>query len=174
LLFLLTISANLAYAHGRRGAVMSQESQEIDYRQAGHDDETDVLGVLEEVASEVPVRLDGTERQEKIKIVIVECHASGKSLVAVAGGKVVGFVLARPDVDGGKAAIFVNYLGVGKGSRRRGIFAAMMEKMKAKGVRILAEVLHENKSGMAGRLKKIGFAVVETNAKQTRFRWTPP
>jgi hypothetical protein len=35
-------------------------------RLAGREDETDILAVLEEVASEIPVRLDGEERQRKI------------------------------------------------------------------------------------------------------------
>jgi hypothetical protein len=60
----------------------------------------------------------------------------------------------------GKAAIFVNYNGATRDARRRGIFAAMMEKMKAKGVPLLADVLEENRSGMADRLKNIGFEAV--------------
>ena len=154
---------------------MSQKSEEIEYRQAGGDDETDILDVLEEVAPEIPLRLDGEERQEKIKIVIRQCQASGKSLVAVTGeGEVVGVVLARPDADDGKAAIFINYIGVTRDARRRGIFAAMMEKMNAKGVPLLADVLQGNQSGMADRLKEIGYEAVKSNTKQTRFRWTPP
>jgi hypothetical protein len=42
---------------------MTQTSNEseIDYRPAGRDHETDILAVFEEVASEIPVRLDGEE-----------------------------------------------------------------------------------------------------------------
>ena len=37
----------------------------IVYRLADFEDETDILAVLEEVAPEIPVELDGPERQEK-------------------------------------------------------------------------------------------------------------
>ena len=64
---------------------MTQESDEdkIDYRLAGRDDETDILAVLKEVASEVPVQLDGPEREAKIQTEIVQCHQNKKSWVAV-------------------------------------------------------------------------------------------
>jgi hypothetical protein len=69
------------------------------YRLAGRDDETDILAVLEEVASEIPVRLDGEERQRKIQTEIIQCRQTGKSWAAVdTHGRVVGFVLARPEV----------------------------------------------------------------------------
>jgi hypothetical protein len=49
------------------------------FRIATEDDHTDILAVLEEVAPEVPVRLDGAERQEKIKAIIIECCNSKAS-----------------------------------------------------------------------------------------------
>jgi hypothetical protein len=62
--------------------------------QRGRDHETDILAVFEEVASEIPVRLDGEERQRKIQTEIMQCRQAGKSWVAVdTRGKVVGFVL---------------------------------------------------------------------------------
>jgi hypothetical protein len=153
---------------------MTQPSNEIGYRLARRDDETDILAVLTEVAPEVPVRLDGTERQDRIRTIIVERRMSGKSWVAVdAHGKVVGFVLARPDVIDNQAAIFVDYVGVSAGSRRRGLFSTMMEKLKAGDVPIAADVLHENRGGMANHLVKIGFAAIESDGKKTRFLWSP-
>jgi hypothetical protein len=152
------------------GTAMTQ----ISYRVAGHDEETDILAILQEVAPEIPVRLDGPERQNKIQAVIIECHRSGKSWVAVdASGRVVGFVLARPDAHEGKAAISLLYAGVSANSRRHGIFATFIEKLKANNVTLKASVLHNNQSKMAGRLVKNGFAKVESDAKETRFRWTP-
>jgi predicted nucleotidyltransferase len=114
----------------------------IDYRLAGRDDETDILAVLEEVASEIPVRLDGAERQDKIRTEITQCHETRKSWVAVdkKDGKVVGFVLARPDAREGKAAIYMPYAGVSADSRQRGIFSTLVEKLKANGVPLIANV----------------------------------
>jgi hypothetical protein len=94
---------------------MTQESNanNIDYRRAVLDDEPDILAILEEVAPEIPVPLDGPEGQTKIQIIIRERCQSGKSWVAVdADHKVVGFVLARPDAYEGKAAIYIDYVGV--------------------------------------------------------------
>jgi hypothetical protein len=153
---------------------MTQISSTVSYRVATRDDETDVLAVLEDVAPEIPVRLDGPERQERIQTIIQQCHRSGKSWVAVdANGKVIGFLLARPDAREGRAAISVQYVGVTVGSRRRGVFSTLIEKLKANGVPLIATVLHNNQSSMADRLVKNGFAKTESNAKQTQFLWSP-
>ena len=147
---------------------------EINYRLAGRDDETHILAVLEEVATEIPVRLDGAEMQEKIRTEITQCHKTRKSWVAVdTDGKVVGFVLTRPDAHEGKAAIYMPYTGVSAGSRRRGIFSTLVEKLKANGVRLLANVLHDNSSGMENILAKNGFTKIDFDAKQKKFLWLP-
>ena len=130
---------------------MTQESDEdkIDYRLAGRDDETDILAVLKEVASEVPVRLDGPEREAKIQTEIVQCHQNKKSWVAVdADGQVVGFVLTRPDTYEGKAALYIPYSGVSADARGQGIFSTFLEKLKENNIPLMANVLHDNKSGM--------------------------
>jgi ribosomal protein S18 acetylase RimI-like enzyme len=146
----------------------------IEYRIAKGDDETDILAVLEEVATEIPVTLDGAERQEKIRIEIRQCQQTKKSWVAVdTAGKVVGFALARPDAHEGKAAIYLPYVGVSKASRRSGIFSTLVEKLKANGVSLIANVLNDNHSGMADILVKNGFTNIDWNAKQNKFLWSP-
>jgi hypothetical protein len=76
-------------------------------RAATIDDGADILALMQEVAPEIPVNLDGNEEQKKIEIVILERCASGRSLVAVdSNGAVVGFVVARPDFDEGGGATF--------------------------------------------------------------------
>jgi hypothetical protein len=151
---------------------VTQASNEngIDYRLAGSDDETDILAVLEEVAPEIPVQLDGPERQAKIKTLIRERHRSGKSWVAVdADHGVVGFVIARPDVYENRAAIYIDYVGVSKDSRRRKIFSTLMEKLKANGAPLIANVLHDNRSFMVDKFIKIGFTKIDSafDAKET-------
>ncbi len=153
---------------------MNKASNEIEYRVANGNDETDILAVLGEVTAEIPVRLDGEERQQKIRTEIRQCHQTKRSLVAVdADGKVVGFVLARPDAHEGKAAIYLPYVGVRTASRRRGIFSTLVEKLKANGVPLIANVLHDNGSGMGDILVRSGFTKVDWNAKQTKFLWSP-
>src|SRR5258708_7728549 len=152
---------------------MTQKSNTIEYRIASRNDETDMYGVIEEVAPEIPVLLDIEDRQDAMRGIIVECHKSRKSWVAVnANGGVVGCVLARPDFheDG---AISLRYIGVSKTSRRQGIFATFIEKLKTNGVALTASVLHNNSSAMGDRLLKVGFTKVESDDKETKFRWDP-
>jgi len=149
-------------------------ANEFEYRLANGDDETDILAVLEEVAPEIPVRLDGPERQAKIRTEITQCHQTRKSWVAVdTEGKVVGFVLARPDAHESKAAIYLPYVGVSTGSRRSRIFSTLIEKLKANGVPLIANVLNDNRSGMADILVKNEFTKIDWNAKQKKFLWSP-
>jgi N-acetylglutamate synthase-like GNAT family acetyltransferase len=116
-------------------------AETFEYRVASRDDDTDILAVLEEVASEIPVSIDTPETQDKIKTVIIQCRDRGESRVAIdADGTVVGFALAEPDFHE-RGAISLRYIGVSGNSRRRGIFATLMENLKAKGAPLTASVL---------------------------------
>lgn len=149
------------------------DDSNVDYRIAVRDDETDILALLEEVAPEIPVSLDGPQRQQAIQEIIIRCRESGKSWVALdADGKVVGFALVYPDVHE-PPAISLRYIGVSKDSRQRGIFGVFMGKLKANGAPLTATVLNDNQSGMADRLAKIGFTETETLSNQAKFRWDP-
>jgi hypothetical protein len=107
-----------------------------------------------------------------MKGIIEECHTSGKSWVATdKDGTVVGFALARGDFHD-PPAISLRYIGVSANSRRSGIFATLMNKLKANGVPLTASVLHSNRSDMANRLVKIGFTKVGSDTKQTKFKWS--
>ena len=149
---------------------MTQKSNTIDYRIASRNDETDMYAVIEEVAPEVPVLLDIPQRQAAMRGIIVECHQSGKSWVAVnADGTVVGCALARPDIlENG--AISLRYVGVSKTSRRQGIFATFIDKLKTNGMPVTVTVLHNNRSAMTARLLKAGFTEVESGDKETKLR----
>ena len=52
-------------------------TEAINYRVATDDDHTHILAVLEEVAPEIPVRLDTQASKDAIKGIIVDCCASG-------------------------------------------------------------------------------------------------
>jgi hypothetical protein len=150
----------------------------VEYRVANRDDATGILAVLQEVAPEIPVLLDTPERLEIIRSIIAECCDSGESWVAVdAEGTVVGFVLAKPDrferFQHNNKALSLRYIGVNRISRQRGIFAALIGKLKAKGEPLTASVLHTNQSAMADRLVKIGFTKVGPDTKETQLRWSP-
>lgn len=156
----------------------SKENLVLTYRAATANDATDILAILEEVAPEVPVLLDTPDRVDKIKTVIIQCYQSGESWVACdAAGEIVGFALAKPDVlerfHNRNHALSLPYIGVSKTSRKHGIFAVLMDKLKSKGVPLTASVLHGNQSGMADRLVKIGFTKGQVGSKETKFRWDP-
>ena len=153
-------------------------SQTDTLRAAGNDDHTDILAVIEEVAAEIPVSLDTEVKKEAMKTIIVECCASGDSMVVEdENGVVVGFVLAKPDkmerFHHNNDAISLRYIGVGNGARRRGIFANLMAAYLARNVPITASVLAENKGEMLRRLTGLGFAVVKETTEQTDLKHSP-
>src|SRR6266568_1489629 len=56
----------------------------------------DVMALLSEVALEIPVRLDGRERQAKMLQLVRDCCSGLTSWVALgAEGRIVGFLLAK-------------------------------------------------------------------------------
>jgi N-acetylglutamate synthase-like GNAT family acetyltransferase len=143
-------------------------------RQANRNDETDIYAVLKEAAPEIPVSLDTQEAQSRMVTEIVQCHRSGKSWVATdENGRIIGVALARPDFHE-QGAISLRYIAVSKESRRSGISASLMEKLKANGAPITASVLHNNRSGMENRLVRIGFTKVKSDDNETQFRWVHP
>ncbi|WP_346659352.1 GNAT family N-acetyltransferase [Bradyrhizobium sp. 164] len=155
---------------------MAVGAQGFSLRKATDNDHTDILAVLEQVAPQIPVSLEGSQRQDAIKQIIIECCASGESLVACdEQGAVVGFVLAKPDRgerffrDNGACSL--RYIGVASAAQGRGIFSAMLKEMKAAGEPLTAEVLNGNQAGMADRLKRAGFVETKSDEREKAFRW---
>ena len=104
------------------------------------------------------------------------CRKVRQSWIAVdANDQVVGFILARPDVYKCQAAIFISYVGVRAELRRRRIFSTLIEKLKANGVPLVANVLHRNRSSMVDNLQKVGFKKIESDfdTVQTKMVWSP-
>ena len=153
---------------------MAETPNVIDYRVASRSEETDMYAVIEDAAAEIPVLLDTEPRQEAMRGIITECHKSGKSWVAAnSSGGIVGCALARPDFHE-NGAVSLRYIAVGKNSRRQGVFATLIEKLKANGAPLTTNVLRTNKSKMGNRLIKVGFVEVETDNRETKYRWDPP
>ena len=154
----------------------TNEGETFQYRDATSVDVDGIFALMQQIASEIPVSLDLPERQEIMRGIIAECCGSGDSQVAIdADGKLIGFVLAKPD----RLERFLHndntlqlpYIGVSTAKRQRGIFGALMAQMMAKGVPLTAMVLHGNQSSMANRLAKIGFAQTKSNDKQVKFKF---
>ena len=154
--------------------VTTQASNTFDYRVATGNNETDILAVLEEVASEIPASFDASDSLDPITGIIRECCQSGKSWVAVdAVNSVIGFVLAQKDIHE-QQALALPYIGVSVNSRRRGIFATLMQKLKANGVPLTTRVRHDNQSAMSDILVSMGFTKGGADANETKLRGVAP
>jgi hypothetical protein len=156
----------------------SKSAQAFECRAATVNDETDILAVLKEVASEIPVKLESSDAEAIIQSIIAKCCESGESKVAInAADEVVGFALAKPDqlerFLHKNYALTLPYIGVSKTWQGLGILSALMAQFVKKGVPLTASVLNNNQSSMADRLAKIGFKKTETKGNETKFRWAP-
>jgi hypothetical protein len=135
----------------------------ISYEIATAEMAAEVFTLLEEVAPEIPVRLDTAKHQGAMRCTVEKCCSNGASLVAIEGGRIVGFLLVTPDKGQnfqdreGRSWLNVSYGGVTKNRRGDGIFTGLMASIMARRVPLSAEVKHANQSGMAERLEKLGF-----------------
>ena len=129
------------------------------YRLATTDDASAIFAVLEEVAPEIPVRLD-TQRT-----CIQEGIGSGNAWIALdRDNQVVGFLMAEPD----REALELSYGGVRTSHREHHIFPTLVKKMMAKGVPLTATVMHSNESNTVNRLLKLDFTKVSPWLKNDR------
>jgi hypothetical protein len=152
------------------------EDPAIHYRTATKDDGVDIWNVLEDVAPEIPLKLETSDARDALKTEIIYALQSTDTWIAVDfASRVCGVVLARPSFGGSDKAVFCRYIGVPKTHRHQGIFRNLMTKLMAKEVPLAATVLTGNKSAMADRLAKLGFAKTDTTTpEQTTLRWSPP
>jgi hypothetical protein len=73
---------------------MRSNDRQVVIRRADKNDLEGIFSALTKCANEIPVRMDGTEREAHfIKLIRQGCF-SGRSYVAVSDNAVVGFVLA--------------------------------------------------------------------------------
>ncbi len=152
----------------------------IHCRVAAPGDAAGIFGVLEQVASEIPLLIDTRERREGVSKIMYKCISTGESWVATDGGGVVaGFILVEPDemerFQRNNAALHLAYAGVAKTQRKHGIFRAMLQHVMNRNVPLTATVKFANQSGMAERLKRIGFrrTSVDSSREEYTFIWQP-
>jgi len=157
-----------------------KDQMKFECRIAKPGDEDGIMHVLTGVASEIPVPIgdDDPDSQEIMRFILSECCESGESLVATdANGMIIGFVLAKADVRErffkSNQAVSIRYIGVKHSWRQRGIFADLMQRMKAAQRPLKASVLHTNKGQMADRLSKLGFTIEKSGDTETDFAWRP-
>jgi ribosomal protein S18 acetylase RimI-like enzyme len=152
-------------------------SADLQYRIATANHASGIFAVLEEVAAEVSVLLDGAERRSRVLEHVRASSGSGESWVAVDGRKVIGFLQAEPDQlerfhhDNG--ALHLSYGGVRAKYRGCGVFRSLTEKLVERRVPLTATVKHANKSGMARVLIKLGFVKTAATNDQDDLRRNP-
>lgn len=149
-------------------------------RLATTDDAAGIFRVLEEVASEIPLLIDTSERRKAVSKIIDICIATGDSWVATGSrGVLAGFILAKPDKMErslwNNAALNLNYVGVAKTERKHGIFRALLQCVMNRDVPLTATVKFANQSGMGERLSRIGFSQtsVDPSREEYTFIWQP-
>jgi predicted N-acetyltransferase YhbS len=134
----------------------------MDLRIAVSGDVPQIVGLLEKVASEIPLPLDTDERRDAVASSVSQWLALSESLAAIDhGGSIIGFVLVRPDelerFMRDNDALHLAYAAVAHNQRGAGVFAALMQQAKRRQVPITAVVKSANRSGMSARLMRMGF-----------------
>ena len=148
-------------------------------RVAAADDAEGIFRVLAEVAPEIPLLIDTSERRESVSRIIDKCVATGESWVATGGrGVVAGFILAEPDemerFHHDNQALHLRYAGVSNAYRRQGIFRALIQQVMKRGVPLTAIVKAANQCQMAALLQRVGFQRWSGDAQiEEHFRWQP-
>jgi hypothetical protein len=149
-------------------------------RVARSDDAPGILAVLAEVAPEIPLLLDTTERRQAVSNMVTEFTSMGESWVAVgANDRITGFLLVESDEverrQRNNQALHLHYAGVTKIQRNRGIFRALVQQAMNRNVPLSATVKAANQSEMTARLTRIGFQKWRSDShhSEDNFRWQP-
>jgi GNAT superfamily N-acetyltransferase len=150
----------------------------IVYRQARVEDAADIHALLLALAPEIPLLVDTLEREEALYALIRACGRSGESWVALdERARIVGFVLVDPELLERHYAehevLELRYAGVAPEHRDQGIFAALVAKVLARLVPVIATVPPQNRSRMAARLEKFGFRPTASPGGERVLRWEP-
>jgi ribosomal protein S18 acetylase RimI-like enzyme len=150
----------------------------IGVRQANLDDAADILALLLQLAPEIPLLADTLEREEALYALVRNCARSGESWVAVdEADAIVGFVLAEPNRFARHYAehevIELHYAGVAAEHRDRGVFGQLIGHVLARLQPVTMTVAHDNRSGMAARLERLGFRPAGNAGGERRWRREP-
>ncbi|HZT89142.1 MAG TPA: GNAT family N-acetyltransferase [Stellaceae bacterium] len=145
------------------------------YRPAAVGDAADIFALMQEAADEIPLLLDTLAREEAMYARVRNWARSGESWVALDGDRLVGFVLAELNQTsrfwGEHPVIDVHYAAVAKDWRNRGVFTALMQRIRDRLVPVTAAVNPENRSAAARRLEHLGFR--RASPGEPQFVWEP-
>jgi GNAT superfamily N-acetyltransferase len=147
-------------------------------RQAALEDAAEIHTLLLALAPEIPLRVERLEDEERLYAQTRNCARSGESWVACeAAGRIVGFVLAEPAqlrrhyAEG--EALELRYAGVVPEWRKQGVFGRLVAQVLARMLSVVTSVNPQNRSGITGRLEKLGFRQAGGAGGEHRLRWEP-
>lgn len=150
---------------------MKTDAREVLIRIATPDDGEGMFSVLKGCAEEIPVRMDGSEREVRLRKRIRQGCLTGMSYVGAWNNKIVCFLLVSRGLAEGQFEL--DYGGVLRDYRAMGLFRHMLDEVKGRSDCLDATVKNANRSEMADKLLKLGF--FETNFIQSHderaFRW---
>jgi hypothetical protein len=137
-----------------------------------------IFQALQEVADEIPTRIDSEQRLASITETIRNCVASNHSLIACAStGEIAGFILITFDeVEKflrNKPVLELRYGGIISKFRNHGIFARMLQRVIAYNYKITAEVSKLNQTKIRNILSGHGFITHEEKINYDKFIWNP-
>lgn len=148
----------------------------MNIRIANFGDAPRIFQILDEVSSEIPLRLDTDAHQARVKEIVHERIESNLSLVATNGsGLILGLILIEPKDIGiiSRYHLYLSYICVSRPYRNQGISTHLIEKMKGCGFPLTATVKVRNNSGITDRLTDAGFKVKCDNNVERSFVWYP-
>jgi len=151
---------------------------ELTYRQAGLDDAAEIHDLLLRLAPEIPLLVDTLEREEALYGLVRNCARSGESWVACdEAERIVGFVLVEPNQLGRhyaeQEALDLRHAGVAPEHRDAAVLAALIGKVMARMQPVTARIGAQNRSGLAERLRELGFLPAGATGGEQVWRWIP-
>ncbi|ABS65394.1 hypothetical protein Xaut_0135 [Xanthobacter versatilis] len=154
---------------------------ELTRRIASLSDVQGIWGLLRQVSSDVPFKVEDEREQESLLSELVACCTSGLSPVLVDNEKgIVGALLARRDdfewCFRNSDAIHVAYAAVAPAVREDKVLPALLGELQGKKVPLLASVKSGEQLGFAAALGELGFTheVKAESGWGDLYQWTPP
>jgi N-acetylglutamate synthase-like GNAT family acetyltransferase len=151
---------------------------DIDYRPARLDDAGEVHQLLMQLAAEIPLLVDSLEREEALYALARNCARSGESWVACdKDGRIVGVALVEPNRLGRHYAehevLDLRHVAVVPERQDSRILGALIAKVTERLQPIAARVGAQNRTGLAARLRELGFRSAGSVGGEQVLRWEP-
>jgi hypothetical protein len=140
------------------------------YRPAALGDAAEVHALMLKLAGEFPLAVGTLEQEEALYAAVRKTLGFGESWLAMAGDRVVGFVLVE-NIQTGRhwgenEALDLRYAA---GDLLDGLIGKVLER----NVPITASVKDVNRSGLARRLERLGFRRTDFRLGEQQFRREP-